>query len=95
LRISLSVSNCWRCTPDDLGSTRSSARLVVPRISYLHPGLLSGHTAYLILFTTRVSCQPYLMNRRNDDLGMFGWHFVAAVDDDLLAMGRETSQLQL
>ena len=44
---------------------------------------------------TLVSCQPYLMNRRNDDLRMFGWHFVAAVDDDLLAMGRETSQLRL
>src|ERR1035438_8203519 len=44
---------------------------------------------------TLVNCQPYLMNRRNDDLRMFGWHFVAAVDNDLLAMGRETSQLRL
>jgi hypothetical protein len=35
------------------------------------------------------------MSRRNDDLRMFGRHFVAAVDNDLLAMGRETSQLRL
>ena len=38
------------------------------------------------------SFQPYLMNRRDDDLGMLGWHFMAAVYNDLPAMGREPSQ---
>lgn len=42
-----------------------------------------------------VSCQPYLMNRRDDDLRMFGWYFVAAVDNDLLTMARETNQFRL
>jgi hypothetical protein len=41
------------------------------------------------------SCQPYLMNRRDDDLGMLGWHFMAAVYNDLPAMGREPSQFRL
>jgi hypothetical protein len=35
------------------------------------------------------------MNRRDDDFGMFGWHFMAAVDNDLFAMAREPSQLRL
>jgi hypothetical protein len=38
------------------------------------------------------SFQPYLMNRRDDDLGMLGWHFMAAVYNHLPAMGREPSQ---
>src|SRR3984957_17580171 len=41
------------------------------------------------------SFQPYLMNRRDDDLGMLGWHFMAAVYNDLPAMGREPSQFRL
>jgi len=32
------------------------------------------------------------MNRRDDDLGMLGWHFMAAVYNDLPAMGREPSR---
>ena len=41
------------------------------------------------------SRSPYFMNRRNDNLRMFGWYFVASVDNDLLAPGREASQLRL
>ena len=38
---------------------------------------------------------PYIVNRGDDHLRMFGWNFVAAVDNDLFAMGRETSQFRL
>jgi hypothetical protein len=49
-----------------------------------------GQTAHLMLLNTiLVSCQPYDINRRNDDLRMFGWHFVAAVDHDLPAGPRD------
>ena len=44
---------------------------------------------------TLARCQPYFMNRRNDNFRMLGWHFVAAVNNDLLATGREPSQLRL
>jgi hypothetical protein len=44
---------------------------------------------------TLASRQPYFMNRRNDSFRMLGWHFVAAVNNDLPATGRETSQVRL
>ena len=38
---------------------------------------------------------PHFMDCRDDDLGVLGWHLMAAVDDDLLATSRKTSQIGL
>lgn len=45
--------------------------------------------------STLASCDPYFMNSGDDNFRMLGWHLVAAVNNHLLAMGREASQLRL
>ena len=81
-----------RCDSVDLiYARRSEAASVKPT----GRRILSISSRSLYSGAVETSCQPYLMNRRDDDLRMFGWYFVAAVGNDLLAMARETSQLRL